>query len=114
MPPVSPSLIWTLGAVGAGWAAIRAVRNLRFAVTAARRRSLTVTHINLMGASYVSAWTAFFVANHPFGYHGPMLQFAYWFGPGIVGRPLIAQAIRRYLASATPSRSLPASIVSPR
>jgi hypothetical protein len=86
----------TLSAVGTGWLAIRAVRNIRTAPTAARRHSLTITHINMMGASYISAWTAFFVANHPFGYHGPWLQIAYWFGPGMVGTPLIIRAARRY------------------
>lgn len=100
----------TLVAVVAGWGAIRAVGRVRSATTAGRRQSLIVTHLNMMGASYISAWTAFFVANHPFGHHGPLLQFAYWFGPGLVGGPLIARASRRYLESiAPPSASTPAA-----
>ena len=92
----------TLSAVSAGWLAIRAIRSVQYAQSAARRCSLTVTHINMMGASYISAWTAFFVANLPFGYHGPWLQFVYWFGPGLVGTPLIIRAGRRYRERAMP------------
>ena len=96
----------TLGAVSAGWRAIRAVRSIRSAGTAARRQSLMVTHINMMGASYIAAWTAFFVANHPFGFHGLWLQVAYWFGPGMLGTPIIIRANRRYLEAVKPPEVL--------
>lgn len=51
-------------------------------------------HINLMGSSYIAAWTAFLVNVEPLGTH-PALVTAYVALPSLVGSVLIARAIRR-------------------
>jgi hypothetical protein len=83
--------ILTLGWVTVGWAAIWRARQ---ANTPARRQRLIGLHINMMGSSYIAAWTAFLVNVEPLG-AGGTLFWLYTLGPTLVGTVLIARAIGR-------------------
>lgn len=58
-------------------------------------------HITSMGAGYISTWTAFVVTNVKF--LPPVLV---WLLPSFTGAILIAQSIRRYTKSSSPSLSV--------
>lgn len=96
--------ILTLIAVAFGWRAIRLAKRLPPAEADGRVRWIS-SHLIAMGSSYIAAWTAFFVANHPFGYHGPVTLLFYWFGPTIVGVPIVVRTVRRFRASVWTKRS---------
>ncbi len=82
--------ILTLGWVAAGWIAIRRAKR---APTAEKRQQLTGLRINMMGSSYIAAWTAFLVNVRPLG-QGGWVFWLYALGPSLVGSLLIARSIR--------------------
>lgn len=92
------TLLW----VALGWGAL-----LRFLRVRARGQREAAGrwlgwHINLMGSSYIAAWTAFLVNVEPLGSH-PALFAAYVAVPSLVGSVLIARALRRQGRIAVPA-----------
>ena len=89
----------TLSWVAGGWIALglrrRALREAKQALAA----NLLLTHIALMGSSYIGAWTAFLVNVRPLG-TGLLVFWLYALGPTLIGTLLIRRTTRRYARTA--------------
>ncbi|SMC60274.1 hypothetical protein SAMN05660733_00702 [Lentzea albidocapillata] len=87
--------LWHLATLGAAAAALAA---MGFAARRTRWRGWLAWHIVGMGGSYIAMLTAFYVDNGP---RLPLWQLlppvTFWFLPAIVGLPLIAFSLRRYV-----------------
>ncbi|WP_216329098.1 DUF2306 domain-containing protein [Deinococcus aestuarii] len=95
-------LFWVLG----GWGALRRSLRARSEGQAEAAGLWLRRHINLMGSSYIAAWTAFLVNVQPLG-DGAVLFALYIAVPSIVGSVAIGQAMAR---QARPRRVLNAAV----
>lgn len=86
--------VLTLGWVVGGWWALRQSLRARTAGQVEVAGLWLGRHINLMGSSYIAAWTAFLVNVQPLG-GGAVLSTLYIAVPSIVGSVAIARAITR-------------------
>ncbi len=84
------TLFWVVG----GWWALRRLLRARSAGQPEAASLWLGRHINLMGSSYIAAWTAFLVNVQPLG-GGALLFTLYIAVPSIVGSIAIRQAITR-------------------
>lgn len=84
------TLFWVLG----GWAALRRSLRARAQGQAEAAGLWLRRHINLMGSSYIAAWTAFLVNVQPLG-GGAVLFALYIAVPSVVGSVAIARAMAR-------------------
>ena len=86
--------VLTFAAVAFGWRAIRLVA--RGGATVDRGRLLR-RHVTLMGASYISAWTAFLLTNPILRIDPSVDRWVHMFGPAVIGGALISYTLRRRL-----------------
>jgi hypothetical protein len=91
----------TFPAAAAAWIAIRRRRSPN--TSAAARRRLLRSHMVLMGASYIAAWTAFLLNNPIFGDGTPWHRYFYMFGPTVIGSAAISIAAHRHRSRLTAS-----------
>ena len=89
----------TLSWVAGGWIALGLRRRACREGKQALATSLLLTHIILMGSSYLSAWTAFLINVHPLG-AGSVVFWLYALGPTLIGTLLIRRTARHYARSA--------------
>lgn len=82
----------TLGWVAAGWLFLRQYLQARAAGRLAYAMSRLRLHINMMGSSYIAAWTAFLVNVEPLG-TGGLWMALYIAVPSVVGSLAIARAM---------------------
>ncbi|CAM3392967.1 DUF2306 domain-containing protein [Deinococcus saxicola] len=87
----------TLGWVAAGWLFLRQFLQARAAGRPDRAASRLRLHINMMGSSYIAAWTAFLVNVQPLG-TGGLWMTLYIAVPSVVGSLAIARAMIRQSA----------------
>ena len=85
----------TLSWVAGGWIALGLRRRACREGKQALATSLLLTHIILMGSSYLSAWTAFLINVRPLG-TDPMVIWLYALGPTLIGTLLIRRTARHY------------------
>ncbi len=85
----------TLSWVAGGWIALRLSLKAQHSGQSLRANRWLLTHIALMGSSYIGAWTAFLVNVRPFGNTSTIFWF-YALGPTIIGTIFIRRATRHY------------------
>ena len=85
----------TLSWVAGGWITLGLWRRACRAGRQASANNLLLSHIALMGSSYIGAWTAFLVNVRPLG-AGPLVFWLYALGPTLIGTLLIQRTTRRY------------------
>ena len=85
------TLLWV---IGGWWALCRSLR-ARAAGEAQEAGLWLGRHINLMGSSYIAAWTAFLVNVQPLG-GGGVLFALYIAVPSVVGSVAIARAMAKH------------------